>query len=353
MKNFCVLVAGGTGGHINAAIGLGEKLSEMDFDVLYLSGQRPLDYKLFKSKNVIHLQSQPLRSKSPVYLLKAVLKNILTFIQIFVSFVKKRPRFIVGAGGYVCGPTLMAGWILRCPIYIIEQNAVMGLTNKILSNFADKIFLHFKETKGFSAGLQKKAIVVGNPIRKSIQYCPPRNTSDGLHVLVFGGSLGATQINMMIFDLIQKDYSFPISFIHQTGTERQPSFVLGKNVEYKAFQYLDEIQSQYSWCDVIIARAGASTVSELRVVGKPCYLVPYPQATDDHQFYNAKVLKGENLFDVEFNPSNEKDSVILDKIEDFIKRYSNKALLTPSRSTKVLDTSIEMIKAIKSDVGLT
>src|SRR5690606_3171592 len=108
-------------------------------------------------------------------LFKNILLNIKSFISIFRLFRSKRPSLVVGAGGYVCGPTLLVGKLLSIPIFIIEQNAVMGLTNKILGWIADKIFVHFSETKGLSPSLARKVVVVGNPTRKSIAPVPLKN----------------------------------------------------------------------------------------------------------------------------------------------------------------------------------
>ena len=104
---YAVLVAGGTGGHINAALAVGEALKEQKYEVRYLTGKRALDYKLFQGQNVRNLDSKPLRTNNPVQLIKNILMNFYSFLMIFLSFMKKRPEFIVGAGGYVCGPTLL------------------------------------------------------------------------------------------------------------------------------------------------------------------------------------------------------------------------------------------------------
>jgi UDP-N-acetylglucosamine:LPS N-acetylglucosamine transferase len=183
-KDFAVLVAGGTGGHINAAIAIGEALVSEGWEIEYLSGKRPLDYKLFKNKNVRHLDSRPLRTNNPIQLLKNLVLNFLSFFAILSAFIKKRPKVIVGAGGYVCGPSLMAGFLLGIPVFIIEQNAVMGLTNKILGWISTRIFVHFTKTKGLSERLARKVKVVGNPTRKAIQPVSPKSFDGELKVLV-------------------------------------------------------------------------------------------------------------------------------------------------------------------------
>jgi UDP-N-acetylglucosamine--N-acetylmuramyl-(pentapeptide) pyrophosphoryl-undecaprenol N-acetylglucosamine transferase len=295
---YAIIVAGGTGGHINAALAVGEALGEEGYSILYLTGKRPLDYKLFKGQNVKHLDSKPLRTKNPIELLKNIFLNLLSFLSIAVLILKKRPSFIVGAGGYVCGPTLLAGFLQFIPVFIIEQNAVMGLTNKILGWISKQIFVHFSQTQGLSTHLSRKVKVVGNPTRKSIRPVSARPISGDLKVLVFGGSLGATQINDVIFEILKNPPIPNLAIHHQLGgTQTAPE--IKTEVRYTPYNYIDDIQKEYEWCDVIIARSGASTVSELAIIKKPVLIFPYPLATDNHQYYNAMIFKKESDFSVE------------------------------------------------------
>ncbi len=298
-KSLCVCVAGGTGGHINAAISVGEAFQELNHDVIYLTGKRHLDYKLFKDQSAIHLDSKPLRTNNPITLIKNIFLNLKSFFGIVILFLKRRPKVIVGAGGYVCGPTLMAGFILGVPVFIIEQNAVMGLTNKLLGWISTSIFVHFTKTKGLSERLLKKVKVVGNPTRKSIQSVKHNPISSPLKILVFGGSLGAKQINDVIFDLIKDSSVSNLEIHHQIGLDLETPAVQNQSIKYIPMTYIDHIQNEYEWCDIIIARSGASTVSELAIIKKPTLIFPFPKATDNHQFFNAQIFKEESDFEVE------------------------------------------------------
>jgi len=322
MKKFAVLVAGGTGGHINAALAVGEALTEKKFDVLYLTGKRLLDYKLFKDHNVIHLDSKPLRTKNPIRLIRNILENLISFIRIFFFFMNKRPRFIIGAGGYVCGPTLLAGFLQGIPVYIIEQNAVMGLTNKILGWFSRKIFVHFSETKGLSPRLEKKVVTVGNPTRKSIRPVSKKIMDEKLNVLVFGGSLGAEQINRAIFKSLESSIASRLRIHHQVGPKyKLPE--INTTAEYQALEYIDDMQREYEWCDVIISRSGASTISELAIIKKPTLIFPYPQATDNHQYYNALIFKSESEFSVEILDPNIETKQAAESVNEFFSKALN------------------------------
>jgi UDP-N-acetylglucosamine--N-acetylmuramyl-(pentapeptide) pyrophosphoryl-undecaprenol N-acetylglucosamine transferase len=348
---YAVLVAGGTGGHINAALAIGEALIEKDFDVLYLTGNRPLDYKLFQGQKVINLDSKPLRTKNPLTFLMNVVKNIVSFLKIFFIYLNRRPKFIVGAGGYVCGPALLAGFLQFIPVFIIEQNAVMGLTNKILGWISTRIFVHFSRTKGLSNNLVRKVRVVGNPTRKSIHAVAPKEYDGQLKVLVFGGSLGATQINNVIFDLLKESPIEKLAIHHQLGSgQKAPEIQTA--VEYTPMEYIDDIQVQYEWCDVIISRAGASTVSELAIIKKPVLVFPYPQATDNHQFYNAQIFKEESDFTVEVLDPKLSHSESLQRAKEFLKKASNHELTYSNRPHPGNRSCAEIIREIQRHVGM-
>lgn len=352
--SYAVLVAGGTGGHINAALAVGEALKDEGFEILYLTGKRTLDYRLFKDPNVRHLASKPLRTNNPITLLKNITQNLLSFLLIFFLYLKKRPKFIVGAGGYVCGPTLLAGYLQFIPVFIIEQNAVMGLTNKILGWISTRIFVHFTKTKGLSESLRKKVSVVGNPTRKAIQPVAPKKVDGHLRVLVFGGSLGATQINNVIFDLIKNPSFSNLSIHHQLGGDAvlpDPK-VTAPGVDYKPMSYIDNMQAEYEWCDVIIARSGASTVSELAIIKKPVLIFPYPQATDNHQFFNAQIFKEESDFTVEVLDPKLLHNDSLKRVQDFlVKALKGELIYTQGKMVKN-ETCVHILREIKTHVGL-
>jgi UDP-N-acetylglucosamine--N-acetylmuramyl-(pentapeptide) pyrophosphoryl-undecaprenol N-acetylglucosamine transferase len=348
---YAVLVAGGTGGHINAALAVGEALKEEGFEILYLTGKRPLDYKLFKGQNVRHLDSKPLRTNNPLTLISNIIQNFLSFLSIFFLYLTKRPKFIVGAGGYVCGPTLLAGYLQFIPVFIIEQNAFMGLTNRILGWISSRIFVHFTKTKGLSKSLTSKVRVVGNPTRKAIQPVQTKTFDGELKVLVFGGSLGATQINKVIFEILKSSPVPKLAIHHQLGSGQQAPEV-ATSVNYRPMEYIDNIQSEYQWCDVIISRAGASTVSELAIIKKPVLIFPYPQATDNHQFFNAQIFKEEADYTVEvLDPKLPHDESVK-RVEEFLVKASRQELKyshNPHSGNKTCDV---ILREIKTHVGM-
>lgn len=348
---YAVLVAGGTGGHINAALAVGEALKEQNYEITYLTGKRALDYKLFHGQNVRNLDSKPLRTNNPIQLLKNIIMNLMSFFVIFFSFMKRRPEFIVGAGGYVCGPTLLAGYLQGIPVFIIEQNAVMGLTNKILGWISARIFVHFTETRGLSEKLKPKVRVVGNPTRKSIQPVPVKKPDEVLKVLVFGGSLGANQINDVIFEIVKRPPFVSLSIHHQIGFSEMPD-TMTTEIDYVPMAYIDNMQKEYEWCDVIISRSGASTVSELSIIKKPVLIIPFPQATDNHQWFNAEIFRKEADYSVEvLDPKIAHDDAVK-RVVDFLRQaHAGQLRLTkgPGAGNSTCD---QVLKEIRDYVGM-
>jgi UDP-N-acetylglucosamine--N-acetylmuramyl-(pentapeptide) pyrophosphoryl-undecaprenol N-acetylglucosamine transferase len=349
--SYAVLVAGGTGGHINAAIAIGEALSSEGWSVQYLTGKRPLDYRLFKGQKVRHLDSKPLRTNNPFQLLSNIVMNFVSFFSILIEFLKNRPQVVVGAGGYVCGPSLLAGFLLFIPVFIIEQNAVMGLTNRILGWISTRIFVHFTKTKGLSQHLAKKVRVVGNPTRKSIQPTASKAYDGELRVLVFGGSLGASQINKVIWDILKAPSVQRLSIHHQLGGDvRAPE--IATTVNYVPMNYIDNMQKEYEWCDVIIARSGASTVSELAIIKKPVLIIPFPAATDNHQLYNAQIFQEEADFTVEIIDPKAAHEECLKRTQEFLSKASRQELKYSKNPSKGNHTCDEVLREIKAHVGM-
>lgn len=346
-----VLVAGGTGGHINAAIALGERLRARGYAVRFLTGQRPLDYKLFQGLEAQHLESWPLRTKNPVKLVRSLVKNFLVFLSIYRSFRRARPAFAVGAGGYVCGPTLLAAKLQGIPVFIIEQNAVLGLTNRLLAKLADLIFTHFQHTRNLPAALAPKVRVVGNPTRASIVHTPPRPVVGAVRVLVFGGSLGAQQLNGAVEALVQGTHGIPLEVLHQTGTDEDVALNLAPGVTYRRTKYLDRIQDDYAWADVVVARAGASTISELRIIRKPCFLVPFPLATDNHQEWNARELQAEALAPVTIAAPNTPPAALATKLEEFLRAVTKGELRASQDAAIAVDSAERAIQEMIRHVG--
>ncbi len=208
-----------------------------------------------------------------------------------------RPALVVGVGGYVSGPVVAAASLLGIPTLVHEQNAYPGVTNRILGKLAKRVCISFEEAKKFFPG--KKVELTGNMIRKSFSEANtpiPRDPEKKLYVLVLGGSQGARSINKAVTEALAhlQEFKDQISIVHQTGesdaadvkeTYRKQDW----RAEVAAFLF--DMETQYREADLVISRAGATTLAEVTAVGKPAILIPFPFATHNHQEKNARVLE--------------------------------------------------------------
>lgn len=336
MSRTIVICAGGTGGHINAALSLGEIFGQ-DYEVKYISGTRVLDYKLFKDQDVWHLNGKPLRSSNPLTLIKNSLTNISVFIKILFSYLKNRPSFVIGTGGYICGPALLVAKLLVIPIFIVEQNAAAGLTNKILAKISNLIFVSFKNTIGINDS--KKVILSGNPTRSQIKYSQ-NNIEDKINVLIFGGSLGAKQLEKTALNLAGDSN---LNIKHQVGLN---NVNLAKTTNYEQVEYIDDMQSLYDWSNVVIARSGASTISELEIVKRPTIFVPYKFATDNHQALNAIALKERSDFYIEIIDPNKTDELIAIEVKAAVQKIKKDNLFISLENTKKQSAAVLIKESI-------
>lgn len=289
-----LISAGGTGGHIFAALSLGNQLKENGYKVVYISGTRHLDYKLFSGhENVYHLNGKPLRGTNGVQTLKYLLLNLWVFFRSIVIVLREKVSGGVGAGGYICGPSLLAVKILGKTIFGLEQNAVLGKTNKYLLPFLKNLFGQFNQLKGMPDHYSEKYILSGNPIRKDfLKYEYVNKFSSPLRILVFGGSLGSEKINDLMKNIVSENLSETVKIVHQVGKAK--GFKVEKvhqGLEYTQVEFIDDMAKAMKDCDIVLARAGASTITELAFTDKPAILFPLEIHADKHQFHNAFFLR--------------------------------------------------------------
>ena len=347
------IVAGGTGGHINSALAIGLRLEQEGHQVCYLSGKRKLDLQLFEGKNVIHLDAKPLSGKSPLTIMKNIFANLRVFFKVFNLFKNERPDFVFGAGGYVCGPTLGSAYFLKIPVYILEQNSVFGLTNKLLQGLATKIFTHFEETKGLKEEFSAKVRVSGNPLRDSFYRSKTSaNRVEGVtKVLIFGGSLGAKAINEFAEKWLSLTRDNKLEVTHQTGGKiGEAPLEIAANVQYNRLNYIENMAQELFNADFVICRGGASTVAELRLVKRPVLIIPLMIHRDKHQWVNAKALQQEAEFPVFVEPSLEKLAAEnFRELEEMIEK--SKSYKGTESLDEKHDQATEMIvEEIKTDV---
>jgi UDP-N-acetylglucosamine--N-acetylmuramyl-(pentapeptide) pyrophosphoryl-undecaprenol N-acetylglucosamine transferase len=207
------------------------------------------------------------------------------------------PHLVVGAGGYVMGPVVLAATLLHMPRVLMEQNLVPGLTVRGLARFAQRVFISFPESAAYLPG--RPVEYTGTPVRQEVCQvgaAEPREADGDLHLLVFGGSQGAHRLNqaMMQAAPLLAALQPRLCLVHQTGLADAAAVTQAyaqAGLQAEVLPFLHDMADRYRWADLVLCRAGASTLAELTTCGKPAILVPYPYAADDHQRHNAMALQ--------------------------------------------------------------
>lgn len=301
-----IISAGGTGGHIYPALAIVKKFQTMDkdFEVLYIGTHNRMENKIVPEHNIPY-QSLKIYgfSKSDIardiknvgYLIKAYYKCI----DIIKNF---KPDIVVGVGGYVTMPVLMAAKKMKIKTVIHEQNSIPGKTNKFLSKGVDKVFTSFKESNKY---FDKNVNVVysGNPSGDNVNNLKPIKketlgfSKEKKLVLVTSGSLGSSALNNKLIEFLKKSEKEDYEVLFITGNSNYDAFTkenkFKKNI--KILPYLDNLSALFKSCDLVIGRAGAGTISELLMSKTPAILVPSPNVANNHQYYNALDLKNSKL----------------------------------------------------------
>lgn len=357
-----IISGGGTGGHIYPGISLAYEIKDRNVNnkVLFIGTERGLESKLIPREG-FKFEKISARGIQRKICFENIVAILIFFISLFQSFkiIKRyKPDLVIGTGGYVSGSVVLMAALLGIPTFIHEQNVVPGVTNKFLSPLARATFLSFDQSREYFSH-QSKLILTGNPIRfknlernkskdyKKFNLDPLKNT-----ILVLGGSKGAASINRAVVQGIsiikeiiknkwqvllisgQDDYSKIIEII---GEDNKIFFVE---------RYLYDIEKAYSLANLVICRAGATTLAEISAYGIPAILIPYPYATNNHQEINARILEREGAAVVilEENLSGEKlAKVLVDLIKD-----KNKLEIMAKKSIELdkVDSAAKIINII-------
>ncbi len=290
-----LLMAGGTGGHVIPALSLAERFAAEGLEVEWLGSPQGIENRLVPAAGITlnHIDVVGLRGKGLLRKLAApflILKAVQQAASVLRCF---RPDFVVGLGGFASGPGGIAARMLGIPVYIHEQNAVAGMTNRWLSKVARQTFAAFP--KAFSD--QVGAVVTGNPVRESLLSIPDKAViKTPVKVLVVGGSLGAQVFNERLPEALSKlPAEVRPEVWHQSGKGKLASTEANYQrfeVSARTQEFIDDMTGAFDWADLVICRAGALTVSELAAAGRASVLVPLPIAVDDHQTANARFLVG-------------------------------------------------------------
>ena len=294
-RKVALVMAGGTGGHVFPALATARVLQRRGYDIVWLGTQQGIEARLVPAAGipVEWLSVSGLRGKGAATLLAAPFRLLVAIGQAMRAIRRHQPRVVLGAGGFASGPGGIAAWLLGRPLVVHEQNAVAGLTNRVLARLARRVLEGFPNS--FGSGVQAER--VGNPVRPEIvAIAPPERRYAGregaVRLLVFGGSQGAARLNAVLPAAIgELPAALRPAVLHQTGKhnfEETVQAYRSRGIEADVRPFIDDMASAYGWADLAVCRSGALTVTELAAAGVPAVLVPFPAAVDDHQTRNAQ-----------------------------------------------------------------
>ena len=299
-----MVMAGGTGGHVYPALAVAQEMRTRGWDIFWLGTRTGLEARVVPQQQIdmVWVSMTGLRGNGVLRWLMLPHALVRAFWQAAAAIKKRRPDVVLGMGGYTAFPGGLMASLFNKPLVIHEQNAVAGLTNRVLACLADRVLVAFPQAftghkdKPIPCG-QRTTEWVGNPVRTDIaaQSGPAAAPHSGpLRMLVVGGSLGATALNSLIpqaLALLPVEQRPQVT--HQSGTRHVETLranYAAAGVDADVRDYIEDMSAAYRQCDFAICRAGAMTVAELACAGVPALLVPYPSAVDDHQTVNAEFL---------------------------------------------------------------
>ena len=290
-----LLCGGGTGGHLFPAVAVAEEWLAGGGEVLFVGSGRQTEREVlgrlglpWRGIDVAGLQGRGLRGALGLLKLPMALGQSLAILRNF------RPQVVLGVGGYSSGPVIVAARLLGLPCAIQEQNAVPGLTNRLLSRLAQVAFVSFPDTERYFGG---QAVLAGNPVRRALlSQAPPPREGGRLGLLIFGGSLGAHSLNVAAAGMLPHlaPLKSSLAIRHQTGQSdlaRVRAAYTEAGFEAEVAPFIHDMAAAYGAADLVVCRAGATTLAELAALAKPAILVPYPHAVGNHQELNARAFE--------------------------------------------------------------
>jgi UDP-N-acetylglucosamine--N-acetylmuramyl-(pentapeptide) pyrophosphoryl-undecaprenol N-acetylglucosamine transferase len=292
-----VIGGGGTGGHLYPALAVGRKLREIDptIRLTFIGSHRPLEKDLMERHGArfIAMRIEGLKGRG-LKSLRAMALLPFALVKSFFLLARFKPALAVGVGGYSSGPVVLAASLLRIPTLILEQNVTPGFTNRLLVRWAKKAVVAFEKSL---ADFRGKGLFLGNPVREEFYRLRPKERESVLTLLIFGGSQGSRVLNEAVTAALPhlRPEKQSLRFFHQTGKadfERvKESYVQGGFPEAEVAPFFFDMAGYFEKSDLVICRAGATTIAELIVAGKASILIPFARAAEDHQAKNAAELE--------------------------------------------------------------
>ena len=314
-----LIAGGGTGGHLFPGIAVAEEFLSRDRhnEVLFVGTEAGIEARVLPASGyrLRTIATAGIRGRGGFSKARSIGLLLYAYSQSRQILKEFRPDLVLGVGGYASGPAVLAARGMQIPRFIHEQNAIPGFTNKVLSRVAEMVFVSLEESRKFFPN--ESTLLTGNPLRRqileSIAFPDPGEDSPALsgsmlyqrgaggefHLLVFGGSRGAHAVNMAMVAALShlKVLGARLTVTHQTGTDDLELVREGyrsAGVQGEVIPFIDDMAVEYGKADLIVCRAGATTIAEVTATGKACIFIPFPHAVDDHQRRNAEALLKEH-----------------------------------------------------------
>jgi len=291
-----ILAGGGTGGHLFPGLAVAREFQRRDqkVEILFVGTEQGIEFRVLPREGfkLETLTIKGIKGRGLTGLLDAlygVPASLLRSLKIIRGF---RPDCIIGLGGYASGPFLLAGKLRNIHCVIMEQNLRPGFTNKLLARWVDRVFTAYAQSASYFSGA--RLVETGNPVRWRV--LPQVARTEKFSLLIFGGSAGARRINYAVIDALKQLTDLPAKLFvtHQTGEADYPAIkeaYAALPFDSEVTPFIEKMDEAYARADLVLCRAGATTVAELTVFGKAAILVPYPYAIYDHQRGNAQALQ--------------------------------------------------------------
>lgn len=356
-----IFAGGGTGGHLFPGIAVAREFLKQDTktEITFIVAGLSIE-KSVLTKERFRFLSIPVRGikgKGIKGLVKGLLFLPIAFIRTIIILIKERPDIVIGLGGYSSGPVILSSCLLKIPSVIQEQNIIPGTTNILLSRFVKAIAISYSSTSSYFKN--RNTYLTGNPVR--VEFLSSKKTNNNIgrkvfNILIFGGSQGAKKINTVMINTLDRfcNNKEMLHFVHQTGIADHAWIEIeykNRHISAEVIPFINDMADRFYNADIIICRAGATTIAELAVAGKAAILIPYPFAANDHQRINAEYLykndaaemltedrlTAENLYDLIMSLVNNRDKIR--QMETNISR-----LATPDASARIVDMCYSLLK---------
>jgi len=295
-----LIAGGGTGGHIYPGLAIAEALTagHPGTEVIFVGTPTGMEMRLVPQAGfpVVGICSGGVIGKGWVTRIASLcVRAPIGLVQSLSLLRRLSPDVVIGVGGYASGPLVLAAILCGVPTLLQEQNLLPGTTNRVLAAWVDAVAVAFEESRGW---LEGRVVVTGNPLRRAVLGAAKRDADGRFHLLILGGSRGARAVNRLVSGALPHlaPLAGRLAIVHQSGeadlaeTRQAYEQSAGRRFPWRVEPFLERIWEEYAWADLVVCRAGATTVAEITASGKAAVLVPFPHAARNHQVYNARYL---------------------------------------------------------------